>query len=231
MTWGILPVKSPRESMQRLSAVLSERERETLALTMYQEMLAKLLAAGSLDAVAVASSDSRVLDHARRAGTRVFPEARQVSHSRSADWAAVECTDLGARTVLLLPIDVPLATSGEINALAKAAVELGPRGLVIVPSEDGTGSNALAKSPPNVIESRFGPGSFEAHAEQARRQDVPLRAERIPGLVFDVDTPADLVAFMRRAKDGPTLEYLWQIDAEERAERYCRSNAARAEAR
>lgn len=226
MRWAVLPVKNPRESMQRLRAVLSQEERTTLALTMYREMLVKLLAARGLDGVAVASSDSWVLQHARGTGARIFREGRQISHSRSADWAAEQCLALGAQTVTLLPIDVPLATTDEIEDLVGAAEELGRRGLVIVPSEDGTGTNALVRTPPDVIRSRFGPGSLEAHVEQARRQDLALRVERIPGLVFDMDTPADVLSFLRRAKGGLTLEYLQRVGAQERAQRHCRVKVA-----
>src|SRR3989441_9299922 len=111
---------------------------------------------------------------------------------------------LGALTVLLAPIDVPLVTAVEIEELAAMARP----GVVIVPSSDGTGTNALLRTPPDVIESRFGPGSFAAHLEQARIRGIPAEVARPAGLMFDIDTPGDVSELLARAPDCPVARFL-----------------------
>ena len=66
----------------------------------------------------VATSDSDVAEHARRSGTLVFDENEQLSHSVSADAACLRAIKLGATTVLLVPIDVPLVTPADFSQLA-----------------------------------------------------------------------------------------------------------------
>jgi 2-phospho-L-lactate guanylyltransferase len=100
--------------------------------------------------------------------------------------------ELGATTAMLVPIDVPRVTPADFSQLAAAARP----GLVVVPSADGTGTNALVRTPPNVIESRFGPGSFRAHLDQARAKGAPADVLRLPGLMFDIDTPEDVAEFL-----------------------------------
>ena len=100
--------------------------------------------------------------------------------------------ELGALTVLLVPIDVPTVTPADFTRLAAATRP----GLVVVPSADGTGTNALVRTPPDCIESRFGPGSFRAHLDQARSKGVPADVLRVPGLMFDIDTPEDVAEFL-----------------------------------
>ena len=194
MICGLLPVKSPSSALQRLQGLLSPQERTRLAHTMYQEMLKKMMAAERFDRVVVASNDKSVLDHAHNAGARVLEEPDQNSHSRSADWAAARCTEMGAGTVVLVPIDVPLATPEELDSLADAGQRLGDPGLIIVPSQDGAGTNALVRTPPGIITSCFGAGSFKAHFAQARQKALPVEVQRPPGIVFDLDTPEDLLA-------------------------------------
>ena len=220
MICGLLPVKSPSSALQRLQAVLSPPERTRLAGAMYREMLEKMMAAERFDRVVVASNDKSVLDHARRARARALEESDQNGHSRSADWAAAHCVEMGARTVVFVPIDVPLATPGELDSLAGAGQQLGHPGVIIVPSQDGSGTNALVRTPPGVITSRFGVGSFEAHIAQAKEKAVPVEVQRPPGIVFDLDTPEDLLTLRLRAHSGETLTYLLEINAFERAERY-----------
>ena len=227
MICGLLPVKSPSGALQRLQAVLSLPERVRLAGTMYREMLEKMMAVERFDRVVVVSNDKSVLDHARRAGARVLEESGQNGHSHSADWAAARCLEMGARTLVFVPIDVPLATSGELDSLAGAGRQLGDPGLIIVPSQDGSGTNALVRTPPGVVTSCFGVGSFEAHIAQAKEKAVPVEAKRPPGIVFDVDTPEDLLTLRLRARGGETLAYLLEINAFERAEHYLDRQPAR----
>jgi 2-phospho-L-lactate guanylyltransferase len=152
----------------------------------------------------VVTSDAEAADHARRLGVWVFSEREQRSHSASADAAARHAGELGAASVLLAPIDVPLVSSQDFEALAAAARP----GVVIVPSADGTGTNALVRTPPDVIPSCFGPGSFQSHLRAARERGVPAEVLRLPGLMFDVDTPEDLAELLARAPESRAARFL-----------------------
>jgi 2-phospho-L-lactate/phosphoenolpyruvate guanylyltransferase len=204
MKFALLPVKARAHAKQRLGEFLSPREREALARVMYEEVFEKLTAARGIDRVVVVTSDASAARHARRAGALVFAEREQRGHSHSADRAARRAMELGASTVLLLPIDVPLVTSAEIEGLAEAARP----GVIIVPSADGTGTNALVRTPPDVIECRFGKDSLRAHLEQARLKGVAAEIMRPPGIVFDIDTPADVAELLARAPNSRTAALL-----------------------
>jgi 2-phospho-L-lactate guanylyltransferase len=119
--FAVLPVKRPQNAKQRLSGFLLPDQRETLARMLYKQTLDSLRRAEGIDRVAVVTSDPEIADHARRSGTLVFDEAEQVSHSVSADAACSRAVALGATTVLLIPIDVPLATPTDFTRLAAAA--------------------------------------------------------------------------------------------------------------
>jgi len=205
MIFAILPVKSPRNAKQRLTGFLGVEERETLARKLYRQTLAALCRAEGIDRVVVATSDEEVADHARSLGVLVFEEDQQVSHSVSADAACLRAMEMGASTVLLVPIDVPTVTPADFSQLAASARP----GLIVVPSSDGTGTNALVRTPPNCIQSRFGPGSFRAHCDQAVANGLPLEVLRLPGLMFDIDTPddvAELLAMRRRCSVSAFLK-------------------------
>jgi len=230
---AILPVKSPHESKQRLGDFLPAKHREVLARLLYEQTLETLGRASGIDRVVVATSDPLVAQHARNSGVLVFKEDEQISHSKSADEASLRAMDMGATTALLVPIDVPLVTPDDFSQLAKAArpnsgagsgsgLGASPgagagvdsaRRLVIVPSSDGTGTNALGRTPPDVIESRFGPGSFLAHLEEAKSKGVATEVLRLPGLMFDIDTPEDVAEFLKRAHGGPVAAFLRDVCA------------------
>jgi 2-phospho-L-lactate guanylyltransferase len=195
--FAVLPVKAPPNAKQRLAALLNASEREALARALYYHVIETLCSARGIDRIAVATSDDATARDARRRGLLVFEETEQLSHSHSADAAVRRAVALGATNVVLIPIDVPLLTVAEVEDLAA------PRsGLVIVPSADGTGTNALVQTPPGVIECRFGPDSFQAHLAQARARGVPVEVLRPPGLTFDLDTPEDVAELLARAPES-----------------------------
>jgi 2-phospho-L-lactate guanylyltransferase len=217
VTFAVLPVKSPHNAKQRLSGFLSAEHRETLARILYQQTLASLCQAEGIDRVAVATSDPEAAEHARRKGVLVFEENEQVSHSVSADAACLRAIQLGATTVLLVPIDVPLVTPGDFTRLA-AAARPGPQAnpqakLIVVPSADGTGTNALARTPPDVIESRFGPGSCRAHLDQARSKSIHSEVLRLRGLMFDIDTPEDVAELLAGSHHNDAAVFLRTVCA------------------
>jgi 2-phospho-L-lactate/phosphoenolpyruvate guanylyltransferase len=208
MICALLPVKAPQNAKQRLKGSLSPSQREALARLMFQEVLSTLCIVRGLDRIIVATSDRAVADHASHAGAIVFEEHEQRGHSHSADAAATRAMSLGAATVLLLPIDVPLVTKAEIESLIDAAEPSLTGSVIIVPSSDGTGTNALVRTPPDAIASCFGPGSFRAHLDQARQRGVPSKVLRPAGLLFDIDTPEDIDELLRRAPDSRTAQWL-----------------------
>ncbi len=200
MIFALLPVKEPARSKGRLAGLLAAAERERLAWLMYRRTLGLLLETPGLDCTVVASSNAEVLEYARGLGAIAIAEAVQNGHSQSAECAARICTARGASTVIMVPIDVPLAGIEDFAELCRSA---GPASVAIVPSRDGTGTNALVRTPPDVIESRFGPGSLEAHLAQARAKGIRFEVLRPPGLVFDLDTLDDVIFYLGREPAGP----------------------------
>jgi 2-phospho-L-lactate guanylyltransferase len=205
LIFAILPVKSPQNAKQRLTGFLAVEQREALARILYRQTLAALCQAEGIDQVVVATSDVEVAEYARSSGAIVFEENEQVSHSVSADAACLRAMEMGASTVLLVPIDVPTVTPADFTQLAAAASR---PGLIVVPSSDGTGTNALARTPPDCIQSRFGPGSFRAHLDQALSKGVPADVLRLPGLMFDIDTPEDVAELLASAHECEASSFL-----------------------
>jgi 2-phospho-L-lactate/phosphoenolpyruvate guanylyltransferase len=208
LIFAILPVKSPRSAKQRLKDLLAIEQRESLARMLYSQTLAALCKAEGIDRVVVVTCDAEVAGHARRSGALVFEENEQVSHSVSADAACLRAMGLGASTVLLVPIDVPTVTPADFSQLAASARASARPGVIVVPSCDGNGTNALARTPPDCIESRFGPGSCRVHLDQARSKGLPAEVLRITGLMFDLDTPEDVAEFLARTEESQISSFL-----------------------
>lgn len=218
MKVAVLAVKSPADSMTRLTEVLLPSEREELARRLYYQALNILGAVSLLDERIVVSTDCAVLDAARLAGARILKEPNQLSHIHSAEQGVEMALRLGAHTVLSAPIDVPLATSAEYEKLLDVSSRLSEPSLIIVPSCDGTGTNVLVRAPPDVIASGFGPDSFERHRNAGIAAGAEVRVMCPPGITLDLDTPQDLIMIEKQTRgNNDILDYLEKIDAFNRA--------------
>src|SRR5260370_29117929 len=90
----------------------------------------------------------------------------------------------GVPGLLRLEVDGPLVQASDIDDLL--AVECEDRALVIVPSRDGTGTNAILRTPPTLFPSHFGRGSFAKHVGEPERTGGPAIFRTSPRLWTDV---------------------------------------------
>lgn len=193
----LIPVKSATRAKGRLAPVLDPGARQRLSLTMLEDVLAAVMpAAGSLvEAVIVATSDPGAMGIARTHGATLLEEREQRSESHSVDAASRTCAERGVEAVLTIPADIPAIRTEDIAAVLSAAV--GPdRAVVLVPSRDGMGTNAIWRRPPLAIPSRFGYDSFRKHQADAQARGLTWAAIEVPRLAVDIDEPEDLPAFL-----------------------------------
>ncbi len=97
--------------------------------------------------------------------------------------------ELGGRTVVILPADLPTVTAAEIDRLVLAGHS---SGFAIAPDTEGVGTNALCLVSPQPFRFQFGVDSQRLHLQEAQRMGLIPQVVQLPGLQFDVDTPADL---------------------------------------
>ena len=188
---AVLPVKRFAAAKQRLAPGMGATHRAELAAAMLEDVLEAIGAARSIERTIVVSSEPRAGQIASASGAEVIADPDEGGHSGAALAGIARAQQVGAGMVVLLPIDCPLLAPLELERLLTAMPE---RYVAIVPDRHGTGTNALALSPPDAIEPSFGEGSYARHVAAARAAGVPYNVEELPSLALDLDTPADIVA-------------------------------------
>ena len=186
----VIPVKAFAVAKTRLSPFLSPDARAGLAEAMCRDVFAAVAEVRGIERILVVSNEPRALAWANERGWDSLEEQQQISESASVDMACKHCAAQGAHAVLRLPADIPLVCGGDIEAVFRSLPD--SAGCVIVPSRDGTGTNALLRSPPAAFDSHFGRDSFAAHVAAARAADLPAIVVRNAHIELDVDEPADL---------------------------------------
>jgi len=188
--WALVAVKARPERKARLAGRLAPSERDRLAETMLQGVLAALRGSRSIDGVAVVTAEAGRFD------SQVLAlEDPGTGLNDALAVAAGRLQERGVTRLLVLHADLPFVTAAEIDEFI--AVGDGAD-VVVAPDRHGTGTNALFLRLPTPFDFCFGVDSHARHCAEAGRQGLSARSARLPGLELDVDEAADLAELVQR---------------------------------
>jgi 2-phospho-L-lactate/phosphoenolpyruvate guanylyltransferase len=199
---ALIPVKGFRNAKQRLSAFLGSDEREALAAAMFRDVLRQVPGARGILETVVVTGDDQVAAIAVSMGARVIFESAETGETAAVDFARASLKAAGAEAVLIMPGDLPLVRSSDIESVLAQVPEgqIAPFAL-LVPSHDRLGTNALLLAPPDIIKLRFGYDSFRYHVSQVSAQGLPVRYVESEHIALDIDEPKDLEKFLTYSSD------------------------------
>jgi 2-phospho-L-lactate guanylyltransferase len=210
----LIPVKDLTRAKQRLALLMTQEERTRLAWAMLENTFAAAVGARNVDRIAVVTLYAPAIELARKYGMELIAETEQVSESASVDFGSKEAKKRGATSVLRLPIDLPLVTAGDIETILEHDGQ-GPS-IVIVPSRDGTGTNAILRRPPDLFPSHFGPDSLAKHLAEAAAAKAACSMIELHRIALDIDDPSDVSELIRRGQGASVYELLAAMGVPER---------------
>lgn len=189
MRYALVPVKDLTQAKARLSPLLCPAERQALAAAMLDDVCAALRHASLVERIVLVTSDAYALAVAARWGFDVINEGAARGETGAVELASKVCREQGASSLAVIPGDIPLLTAADVDAVMQQGSHYD---VVIVPSWDSRGTNAVLLRPPDALQLRFGSWSFFPHVKQAKRKGLSYKVLRLPRVALDVDTPEDL---------------------------------------
>jgi len=193
-TNAIVVVKAASRGKRRLASVLDSRARKLLVETMLGRVVAAVQGARAFAELSILTNDESLVPE----NAEWIPDADGGVNSTLAA-AAVQLARRGVEAILVLPADIPLVTSRDLDAMA----ELAAAGtLIVAPDALHSGTNALLLAPPTLLRPRFGAGSLLLHLQAARERGVAARLHHNPNLSRDIDEPGDLAWLLDHCGDA-----------------------------
>ncbi len=193
MTAIVIPFAGP--AGKRRLAPLPADSRSLLAHAMLADVLAAAIPVGRTLLV----TPPEALE-ARRLAAGLGAEVVDDTGQSQAEGVGQALKTLHDGPVLIVNADLPCARPADLLAL----LGLMPAGgLAVTEAADGT-TNALALSSPRLYERLYGSGSADRFRRHAEGLEIPWADARLPNLVDDVDTAADLGALSARLGPATT---------------------------
>ena len=211
--WAIVPIKQFDFAKSRLAPALDPAERRGLVRAMAEDVLDCLAATPGIERIVVVTREPEVETLARTRGADILLETADGELLAAVAQGAAAAAAAGARGVVIVPGDLPLATPAALLTVLESHRRLqaerpGAPAVTLVPDARHEGTNCLACSPPEVIPFRFGRGSCAAHLAAARDRGIDAQLIEVPDLALDVDSPEDLPALLARTEAGRSVAFL-----------------------
>jgi 2-phospho-L-lactate guanylyltransferase len=206
----LVPVKNLSGAKQRLAALFDQPTRTELAQAMLFDVLETLDQWADRPEVSIVTSDPFALQLAKHFCFNVIPDNANRSQTDAIEMATRLCEAQGVDSTLVIPGDIPLIQSWELETILQSAPT---EGSVLVCAADGRGTNAIWRRPAGLFPARFGNDSFAPHHAAAQATGKPCVVLSLPGIALDIDNPSDLRALA--AVPGETraqrLVRQWQL--------------------
>lgn len=193
---ALIPVKSLDEAKSRLANYLTHTQRIALVLDMLHHVICTLHKSAMLTDINIVSADDRVLKQVHTWGATALVERRR-GHNPALTIAATELRATGTDALLTISADLPLLQPQHIRDMIEQSIT---HDIVLAPSQDNTGTNAIIVRPPLAIPYVFGINSFQHYQQEAQQRGLRTATYQSPGTSLDIDTIDDYTQHFSRTE-------------------------------
>jgi 2-phospho-L-lactate guanylyltransferase len=195
LIFAIIPVKRFENSKSRLAPLLDLQQRMMLSGLMLDDTLAALAASRCFDKILVVTGDARAKEIASRRGAVVVWQESDAGVNSAVALADAHSSSAGAHATVVVPQDLPLMGASDIARVC--ALASGSPCVAVCPSLRFDGTNILLRKPPTAIATHYDNNSYENHLSAAKKAGLPAKVIESRNLMFDLDTPDDVMALAR----------------------------------
>ena len=197
---AIIPVKTFSKAKTRLN--LSLDQKLELCKIMLEEVVSTVFNYKKIDKILVVSKDEEALKLTKKFGViDIFDnEESGVNHAVSLADVYLEKNDYEASIVF--PQDIPFLQEEDIDILLN--YQKYPKSVVVVPSRRFDGTNALLRTPVNLMETHYDEDSYKIHLEVGKSLTSNTSLVLLRRIMMDVDNNEDL-EFLLKQNEKPVI--------------------------
>ena len=185
---AIIPVKTFSRAKTRLN--LSQEKTSKICELMLESVLQTVSHSDIIKKIVLVSKDEKALDIGKKFGAHgIYDESEQGVNS-AVLLADNYFSQEGFDGTMVFPQDVPLIQSEDIQTLYQ--MRTSDRCVLVVPSRKFDGTNALFRTPANVMETHYDEDSYKIHLNTAEKRNASSALVLIRRIMLDIDDQSDL---------------------------------------
>lgn len=185
---AIIPVKTFSRAKTRLN--LSPEKTEKICEIMLESVLESVTHSDLISKTVLVSKDEKALRIGKRFGAIGICDESDQGVNSAVLLADNYFLKEGFEATMVFPQDIPLIQSGDIQTLYQ--MRTSNRCVLVVPSRKFDGTNALFRTPTNVMETHYDEDSYKIHLSTAEKRTASSALVLIRRLMLDIDDQSDL---------------------------------------
>ena len=159
---------------------------------MFEEVLSAI-SKSQVNKTVIISRDESAFEIAKKYNTIHIFEEKENGVNAAVSMAEKYLLENNFDASIVFPQDIPMIRSQDIDELIR--FQRTPQ-LIVVPSRKFDGTNALLRSPVNVMETHYDEDSYKIHLTTAKSRNIPTTFALISRIMWDVDDQSDLEFIM-----------------------------------
>jgi 2-phospho-L-lactate guanylyltransferase len=195
-TGAIVPVKTFSKAKTRLN--LSYEKTEDLCKMMLEEVLQTISQSDVIEKITVVSKDESAFKIGKKFDIVEIYDEKEQGVNNAVAMADKYFLDEGFGATIVFPQDVPLMQTEDIRTLYD--FQMIDKCVLVVPSRRFDGTNALFRSPVDVMETHYDEDSYKIHLTTANNKSAKSALVLIRRIMLDVDEPEDLQTILKYSK-------------------------------
>lgn len=189
---AIIPVKTFSRAKSRLG--LPQEKTAELCKVMLDEVLSAISQSRSIQKTVIVSRDEEAFKLAKKYNaSEIFDESER-GVNQAVALAEKFLLDVGFDSSVVFPQDIPLIRPSDIDTLLSFHRE--SNSMIVVPSRKFDGTNALVRTPLNVVETHYDEDSYKIHLTTGKSRNIRTSFVLISRIMWDVDDKSDVEFIM-----------------------------------
>ena len=189
---AIVPVKTFSRAKTRLN--LQSDKKEKVCRIMLESVLGTLARSEVIEKTVIVSKDEVALGIGKKFGISEIYDNDELGVNNAVKLADDFLLKDGFDATIVFPQDIPLIQTEDIEALLNFRTK--NRCVLVVPSRKFDGTNALFRTPVNVMETHYDEDSYKIHLNAAEKRDATSALVLIRRMMLDIDDQSDLDLIM-----------------------------------
>tara|TARA_Y100000815_G_C13246285_1_gene463728 strand:- start:257 stop:892 length:636 start_codon:yes stop_codon:yes gene_type:complete len=202
----IIPVNKLNNIKSRLSNFFNIEQRIELNIEMLKDVLLAVKYSKNIDETYIITPDKNVINIIKKFKCRYLLEEKKVGVNIAVQKAISKSITEGATAAIILPSDIPLISSHEIDKIIDYGKDRDT--VIITPAKRFDGTNSLFLHPPKIINTYYDQNSFTSHYNEAVKKNSKCNVLLSKNIMLDLDSISDLKEFVKIKSNTNTWKYL-----------------------
>jgi 2-phospho-L-lactate guanylyltransferase len=176
---------------------------------MLDEVLAAISQSQKINKIVLVSNDESAFEVGKKYNVAAIFEENESGVNAAVSLSEKYLNENSFDTSVVFPQDIPLMRSEDVDNLL--AFQKNTRSLLVVPSRKFDGTNALVRTPIDVMETHYDEDSYKIHLTTGKSRGLNTSFVLIQRIMWDVDDLSDVGYIMSNVEKPLMIEKLRKI--------------------